>query len=262
MRQPGAQDGNLAMGTADCHATTSLARRFTQRGAGPDTADEQDAQWWLGRDGEIAMLAHLTYRAASDELTERTVLITRVTRRSGVLYLGGHCHLRDAPRSFRADRIETLANGRTGEIVPDPQGFLAGLAREGAPLKAVAPGLWSRAQLREVTRPPAILLMRLARADRWLVPEETALIGEMIARYGRHRPVRDEDRAALLAEYTALVPSGNLETRALKAIAAEPALHGDLPGWCRRMIEADGATRPEEVVAFRQIVARLAALSG
>lgn len=132
--------------------------------------------------------------------------------------------------------------------------------REGRPLA------WTSGEtgaLRQRTRPLAIMMMALAKADGEWHPEEvqvlTALVYDGACAAGLKPDGRG--RLRLVGECAAIVPSGNLLTRVCKAVLADRKTYTDAPGWCRRMIEADGRTRPEELHEYRAIVTRLAELA-
>lgn len=247
-----------------------LARRYRQRGR---ERDEEEGTLPAPRVSERHdLLLHMHYRDSAGDTSERTVLVREVFRREGIIYLGGHCHLREMTRVFRGDRIVLLANGRTGEVIEDAAEFLEGIAppddkafatmgyREGQPL------VWTGKEasaLRQRTRPLAIMMMALAKADGEWHPEEVrvleALVDDGASAAGLKSDIRG--RLRLVGEFAAIVPSGNLLTRACRAVLADRQIYADAPGWCRRMIEADGRTRPEELHEYRAIVARLAELA-
>lgn len=248
----------------------SLARRRRQRGP------ERDRDEGTVRAPHVSerhdLLLHLHYRDSAGESSERTVLVREVFRREGIIYLGGHCHLREMTRVFRSDRIELLANGRTGEVVEDVADFLEGIAppddkafatmgyRDGRPL------VWTGREasaLRQHTRPLAIMMMALAKADGVWHPEEVkvleALVEDGTGALGLKPDIRG--RLRLIGEFAAIVPSGNLLTRACKAVLADRKTYIDAPSWCRRMIEADGHTKPDELHEYRAILTRLTELA-
>ncbi len=213
-------------------------------------------------DGDL--LLHLTYADAKGAPSQRVITAQRAAMRQGELYLGGFCHLRGADRMFRADRILTLANGRTGEIIADPLAFIAHLAQVAYPLTGDAPIMPAarplpiyakRDKLRKATRPLAVLMMALAQSDRAFVEAERAVLRAMIEQIASTIPrTNAADKASLEEEYFALVPNGNHVARAARAILQGKADPAAIPRWCRLMIEADGITQPEEVTMFRQIV--------
>lgn len=75
----------------------------------------------------------LTYAGGSEPGAARPVTLHGVrmlpTSAEGLLfYLDAHCHMRDGARAFRLDRIVTLVDGRTGEIVTGPGGMARWMA--------------------------------------------------------------------------------------------------------------------------------------
>lgn len=248
----------------------ALARR--RRQTGPER-DEDDGTVPAPHVSERHdLLLHMHYRDSAGATSERTVLVREVFRREGIIYLGGHCHLREMTRVFRGDRIVLLANGRTGEVIEDAAEFLEGIAppddkpfatmgyREGRPLAWTSK---DASALRQHARPLAIIMMALAKADGEWHPEEVrvleALVDDGTGALGLKSDIRG--RMRLVGEFAAIVPSGNLLTRACKALLADRQTFADAPGWCRRMIEADGRTKPDELHEYRAIVTRLAELA-
>lgn len=251
--------------------TARMAGRRRQRGAERD--DDEGTVPAPRASERHDLLLHLHYRDSAGDISERTVLVREVFRREGVIYLGGHCHLREMTRVFRSDRIELLANGRTGEVIEDAADFLEGIAppddkalatmgyREGRPL------VWTGREasaLRQRARPLAVMMMALAKADGEWHPEEVrvleALVDDAASALGLKPDIRG--RLRLVGEFAAIAPSGNLLTRACKAVLVDRQTYSDAPGWCRRMIEADGRTKPDELHEYRAIVGRLAELAG
>jgi WYL domain len=242
-----------------------LAALFHQQADAPDAPDMQ-ANDTLEPELEGDMVFHVSYRDSAGDISERLVLVQRIYDRGGNLYISGECQLRQAYRAFRVDRIETLANGRTGEVIRWPAPFLRGIAglaerRSLDPhgpesIAARSPNRKALDELRSRTRPTAILMMALAHSDADFVEAERAAISAMIeAEPGPATPLQ---RAELANEFMALVPSGNHVTRAARLILGQSERASTVPAWCRRMIEADGVAHPEEVAMFRQIVETVA----
>ena len=69
----------------------------------------------------------LTYQDDKDEMTARTVRLVKVRGANTGLPVEAHCRLRNAVRCFRADRVVSLADVRSGRVCPDPRVYLAGL---------------------------------------------------------------------------------------------------------------------------------------
>lgn len=217
----------------------------------------------------------MDYEAADGALSTREIIVRKVERTGGVLRVGAVCLLRKTTRSFRVDRMRMLVHGRTGEIIDDIPGFFGKIAPPDAePAPAVAPapqplprpaptpmvGRLDRAQrdaLRALVRPAAIALMYLARADLDLAPEEIAVICDLIEDARAHLGLPETAADAhLLQEMTALLPTGNLLTRALRALPGAD-FPKDLPARLTRMARADGRAAPEELEAYGEIVSTL-----
>jgi hypothetical protein len=66
----------------------------------------------------------MTYEDAAGDESERGITIRRVQSKNDVAYVDAWCHLRGALRSFRADRIVSLADARTGEVLQPLAGEL------------------------------------------------------------------------------------------------------------------------------------------
>lgn len=245
------------------------AREIEETAADP--AEAQDVP-----DDEI-IGAHffLDYQGADGARSTREIIVRKVERSGRVLRVGAVCLLRKTTRVFRVDRMRLLVHGRTGEIIDDIAGFFAKIAPpEGAadvpavmprsparPLPAApAPARLDRSArdaLRAHVCPAAIALMYMARADHDLADAEVAVVADLIedARAHLGLPATAAD-AHLLQEMTALLPTGNLLTRALRAVV-EAQFPQDLPARLTRMARADGRAAPEEMEAYGEIIATL-----
>ncbi|OCL99532.1 hypothetical protein AAX29_00573 [Aliarcobacter thereius] len=72
---------------------------------------------------EVAVVLH--YRKENGEISNRTVDVTsyKKTDFADSSYIYGYCHLRNEYRTFRVDRIKSLADGKTGEIIKDIKSY-------------------------------------------------------------------------------------------------------------------------------------------
>ncbi|TDT94896.1 WYL domain-containing protein [Azorhizobium sp. AG788] len=232
---------------------------------------------------QAGMVLHFRYIASDGEETERQVYIYRVEMRPNGLVLLAFCFMRDAVRAFRVDRIRSLMNGRTGEFIDDPVAFLSVIAQqveapkrpERAPslrvpkiamkpareIEVRVPRLTSAdyARVRDVVRPACIALMSMARADGTLHDAEIEIVADLVYEAARHlgMDVPRESLAALISEMTGLSPSGNLVTRAMRALREPDAFPLDLPARLTRMARADGLATEEELAAFRLMITTL-----
>lgn len=221
----------------------------------------------------------LDYEGADGARSTREIIVRKVERSGGVLRVGAVCLLRKTTRVFRVDRMRMLVHGRTGEVIDDITGFFGKIAppeeeagawpepaRAPCTPQAPAPSPPSstprldrtqRDALRAQVRPAAIALMYLARADHDLADAEIAVIADLIEDARAHLGLPETAADAhLLQEMTALLPTANLLTRALRTLAGAD-FPKDLPARLTRMGRADGRAAPEELEAFREIVSTL-----
>lgn len=80
--------------------------------------------WDVGTPHAVHALLRFDYRNGDGELTQRTVSVRRFGGYMDTTLLLGRCHLRNANRSFRADRIQNCVDQETGEIIDDLPGWL------------------------------------------------------------------------------------------------------------------------------------------
>ncbi len=66
---------------------------------------------------------YLVYRDSNARISNRKINLNSFTG----YYLDGFCHLRNAERSFCIDRVISIADGKTGEIINDPCEYLKGI---------------------------------------------------------------------------------------------------------------------------------------
>ena len=221
----------------------------------------------------------LDYEGADGARSTREIIVRKVERSGGVLRVGAVCLLRKTTRAFRVDRMRMLVHGRTGEVIDDIAGFFGKIAPpeteadrpvDMPPHRRLAPDRSrplrppparldgaDRHTLRAQVRPAAIALMYLARADHDLADAEIAVIADLIEDARAHLGLPETAADAhLLQEMTALLPTANLLTRALRTLVGAD-FPKDLPARLTRMERADGRAAPEELAAFREIVSTL-----
>lgn len=64
-----------------------------------------------------SVVFRIVYEDGEGEITERLISLKRIEERPLATYLIGFCQLAKAARAFRTDRIQSLTDMRTGEIV-------------------------------------------------------------------------------------------------------------------------------------------------
>jgi len=103
-------------------------RRISESHMDSPTLVERDA--WEGSFWEVetpfpaSARLRFNYKDGSGNRTKRTVRVTRFGEHNGATLLIGHCLLRDATRTFRADRMRNCVDEETGEIISDVSAYL------------------------------------------------------------------------------------------------------------------------------------------
>jgi DNA polymerase III epsilon subunit-like protein len=204
--------------------------------------------------------------AALDDCLSR-IGLSRAGRLHGaledaVLTANLYCYLANAG-SWRARLPELGPPSNYREPTPPPDGPLPRRTPKrarGQNRAAVDQNARSAtAPLRDATRPAAILLMSIARADGVIASEEASVIETFIADTSTKKGIAASQsvRNALTKEYLDLDPTPHLITRATKAILADSYLRQTLPAWISRMPTADGRVVASEMVALEALKAAI-----
>ena len=141
--------------------------------------------------------------------------------------------LPDGPLPRRRGKASALSNTQ-------------GLTRTNAVAKA--------ALIKEV-RPTAILLLEIARADELLAAEETEILTSLV-RATRDRLgilIDDEMEREVLAELVDIKSTGNLLTRAARAVYQDAATREAFPNWLASMARADGDLSAPERAGIERV---------
>lgn len=92
--------------------------------------EEIDKDEWEGSFWEVAQplpakaRLRIKYTDGAGRKTERTVDVRQFGAMGPSTLLIGHCHMRDATRTFRTDRIESCVDEETGEVISDVRAYL------------------------------------------------------------------------------------------------------------------------------------------
>ena len=184
----------------------------------------------------------MIYRSANGEETQRRITVRALAfSLEGALIVKAFCWERGAPRTFRADRIQTLYRLSTGEIIPTPATFFAAYANEhryasadstDILLKETAPGI--RALL-FISRSDADESMDEREAIRWYVEQRAngrAFVWDRFSRFLDHQS-----------------PDTHLVARGLGQISKDRRHARCLLDAAARLIDADGEITAEETAA-------------
>jgi hypothetical protein len=197
--------------------------------------------------GEYLVIRYVNVKG---EESTRRITVHRFSRRDGLTYIHAYCHERRAARQFRSDRIESVIDVETGEVLDENQEIadrLATMARpktiEHATDQAVAD-----------CRSGLIILMFLARCD-GLHPSEI----DVILQYLDHScaaPGIDETRAC--EAISRMWPDEVAYARAVRRLSQfNPDELHRTARFARHLIDADGALSAEEHRFAQQLSAAL-----
>lgn len=99
-------------------------------GVGRPSSDEIDHDAWEGSFWEVSQplparaTLRISYVDGAGSSTERTVDVRQFGAFGDATLVIGHCHMRNATRTFRSDRITSCIDEETGELVADVRSYL------------------------------------------------------------------------------------------------------------------------------------------
>ena len=232
-----------ALAPARVHATRP-AKRATppERPDDDDTTDPPESVMALA--DLIGVRVGILYADANGDETDREVTVNAVERRSAGLVLSCYCHARTAPRAFRLDRVRSVYDIDTGEILGDGDSFANTHARAPAAL-AISADLPAPARVAAAiaaVRAELHVLVFLARCDGWHASELSVACNLVL-----DRALPDIDVAELERQVRRLDPDIRTFRKALARFEwADTAALDRLVRAVRRLVAADGALSDDE----------------
>lgn len=242
-------------------------------------AEREDASFLVKSTAPAAPVAHPTdlavvirYVSADGEATERLVEIRKITVSSGVTHLRSYCYKRAAFRLFRLDRVQCAYDPQTGELFDLP-GYVARLGG-GSP---IASTVQSRPTVRQAATamgpagktPTECMLDQAADGMRVLLflgrcdgdyhkSEHDVIVDYIRSACAIDDPDRDPatfDADEAETYLRRLRPNVRGFAGASSRLLARPnRAHFDLVAdEAFRLIEADGAVRPEETRFYNEL---------
>jgi hypothetical protein len=104
---------------------TSEIKDFTKQSSAPIDKDEWEGSFWeVAQPLPAKARLRIKYTDSAGKKSERSVEIKQFGEIGSSTLLIGHCHMRDATRTFRADRIEYCVDEETGQVVHDVRAYL------------------------------------------------------------------------------------------------------------------------------------------
>lgn len=162
------------------------------------------------RDDASSWTAYLSYVDTNGEASERRFTCYAIVGFEGATHVTGFCHEREAPRTFRVDRIQELACAETGEMF-DPVRHFDDLRSMGA----------LRCEDKVLTDVARIMVF-LARCDGEYHPLEAHGIAEHINRYCVRFNATAVMADDVIAECRRLAPDSVDMSKAIRKIAKSP----------------------------------------
>lgn len=229
------------------------------------------------------IIAVLDYKDSAGRLSRRRITLHKIEANdAGQIYLRAFCHERQAPRSFRFDRVRSVID--LDGVFHEPDRFFADVlqvdvaalgsvwagvaARRAAeavhradPMAAPPPGEKPGMAQRRAARDGARVLAALARADGYLHAEEIEVILDYIAERADTDGIAtsEADRAALVPYVRRLFPTVDVLDRCLEGLERERRSDQRLlMRFAIQLMDADGVQDPAEFELMLRIQEHLA----
>lgn len=114
--------------TPDSHPQAPSIKVVTRHIDKVDNTDDKDnwegSFWEVEEPFPVKATLRINYEDGDDQQTERTVDVRQFGSYGPSSLLIGHCKMRNATRTFRADRIKRCVDEETGEVVSDVAQYL------------------------------------------------------------------------------------------------------------------------------------------
>lgn len=189
----------------------------------------------------------LTYSDCEGNVSLRRVSCRKLSERTGVLYLQGFCHERQALRTFRVDRITEVVCGSTGEVFVPASVFFERftVARDGG----AAVGFGLHVRLAADLRAGLNVLAFLAKVDGKVVPEERQVLSRFCQSFGLRYADDGFDYDGVCGYAAHLAPDAETFYVSIERLT-RPSAPAGLAALTRQaagqMIDADGVQHEKE----------------
>ena len=222
----------------------------THHGAEEDYPDADEL------DSIAGVCVEIVYRDSRGREGARRITCRNLTRAKDVTYICAYCHERQAPRQFRADRVQMVIDPETGECLT-AEAFLSEFAIDRESDSGLTWGLPVRTQA-QLTNALRVLAF-MGRCDRDWHPLEMDVIEEFIAIYWLRKELPGEppmDDVLKVARRMSPEPEDFFVS--MLHVAKDPPVAQLLKEAICAVIDADGLHAAEEVYWGNQVASYLA----
>jgi hypothetical protein len=208
----------------------------------------------------------IEYCDAAGEISNRRVLIERLYYRNDGLYLGGWCMLRNARRTFRADRIQELLLPPKWIAVDDPYRFLEGYIsppspavkrQRDEPSPPQSADYWERRyKVRSVANHGLRVLAFMARVDGAFVLQERNVLCTYIKDIGVVAGIKlsDDESNDIASEADTLFPTKRQVANSLNVIRLYQEQSSIFLKSLNQLVRSDGTISSWEQNAMRMLI--------
>lgn len=219
-------------------------------------ADEQSECELQENEKELDVVSGLAllldYASAKDERSQRLVTCRKICMRAGVPYLTAYCHFRKSLRSFRIDRICSISDPATGEVLGEGANYLSRFKPDEV---ADSPWMWGLNPRRRADLVALLsTLIFVARCDKDYHPLERDTLERILARFWlRLELPGDPDFRDIMDYADRLAPDGETFWLSIERLRAKPELKELLRRAMCEVVEADGVINPIEHYWVQQV---------
>lgn len=207
-------------------------------------SDDQDPPRW--QSGSISGRTFvIRYEDSKRQISERQVICRTIEQKSGVHYLHAFCVLRERPRTFRTDRIASLADVVTGEFFEPAIDFLRHFMPDRVSASPFHYGL-SPQQYADFNAALNVLAF-IARCDgEWHPLEADAIEAFAVSYWLAAEIMSDLDEEEVRRHAARLAPDPESFWTSLSRCAANPLLARMIRRHVAAVIDADGVLDEHE----------------
>ncbi|WP_416831916.1 MAG: WYL domain-containing protein [Erythrobacter sp.] len=209
-----------------------------------DTSEEEverlDA---IERIGGLSVI--IEYSDSKGATSQRLITCKKLSVRAGKEYISAFCHHREAPRSFRIDRITDIFDAQTGESLSPAQAFFASFEPDVTAKSGLSWGLSVGRRIDLIALLNALVF--IARCDKDFHPSERQVIEEALTSFWMRLEIMgDPDFDDIMKYADKLAPDGETFWAAMHRFKEDVDLRNIFSRHANMLIQADGVIDDRE----------------